>query len=125
MVSKRLLLWASATLFVGIGGFVVGDFVGLIGANEASLKITNQSNVEITQISVVLYEKPCQIERLNPTESTVCSFRIESDAHYRISWKEADADSYQEAAGYVTHGLDFSHELRFSGTGVVSFGYLE
>ena len=125
MVSKRLLLRFFAMLFVGIGGIVVVDPLGLFGANEASLKITNHSNVEITQISVVLYEKPCQIERLNPTESAVCSFRIESDAHYRISWMEAKADSYQEAAGYVTHGLDFSHELRFLGAGEISFGYVE
>jgi hypothetical protein len=125
MANKRLLPWGSAILLAGIGGYIVVAQLGLTGANEASLKVSNQSSAEITQISVVLYEKPCQIERLGPAESALCTFRIESDAHYRISWMEANASSYQEAAGYVTQGFDFRHALRFLGAGIISFSELQ
>ena len=121
MGKRKLFLWGPAIIFLGILGVSFFGQLGWFGYNEASLKITNLTPIDLTEIKVVLYEKPCEVKRLNSGENAVCSFLIKADSHYKISWRESITDIYTEEAGYVTHGFDFRHELQFMGNGKVNF----
>jgi hypothetical protein len=122
---NTLLRWGPTIIFVGILCMVFFDRIGLFGNNRAQLKITNLATIDLAEIQVQLHEKQCQIEHLNPGESSLCSFTITADAHHVISWKETDSIIYREAAGYVTPGFDVSNELKFLGNGKVNFEVID
>ena len=122
---NKLLRWGPAIIFVGIICLVLFDQLGLFGDNRAQLKITNLAAIDLAEIQVQLHEEQCRIEHMNPGQSSLCSFAITADAHYAVSWKEADSIIYQEAVGYVTPGFDFSHELKFLGNGKVNFEVID
>jgi hypothetical protein len=122
---RKILLWSPAILFFGIIATTLMAKLGWLGPNSAHLKMTNRSATEISNISVSLYTTACRIEHLATTQSAVCKLAIGSDSHYSISWTESNASSYQERAGYVTHGLDFNHQLNFLGEGKIDFSVRE
>jgi len=121
MGKNKIVRWGPAILFFGILLAVFLDQFGLFGKNTVSLTVTNHTPTDISEIVVVLYKDPCVIQRLTPGKSSVCSFEIEADSHYKISWKESDVNSHMEEVGYVTHGFNFKHELEFLGEGKVNF----
>jgi hypothetical protein len=118
---RKFLLWSPVLPFIGIIAAVSMGELGWLGHNSASLQLTNQSGTEISNISVSLYQTACTIERLEAAQSTVCELVIEADAHYTITWTEPGTGSFEERAGYVTDGFDFSHELTFLGEGKIDF----
>ena len=121
MGKRKILLWGIVIIFLGILGVTSLGQYGLLGYSEASLKISNLASIELTEIRVILYEKPCEIKRLKSGGKSVCTFKIEADSHYKISWKELSTDIYEEEVGYVTNGFEFKHELQFLGNGKVDF----
>jgi hypothetical protein len=121
MSIKNLFLWSPVIIFLGISGVALFGPYGLFGYNEARLKMINLAAADLTEIKVVLYKEPCEVKRLVSGDSSVCSFQIKADSHYRITWKELNTGIYREEVGYVTHGFDFKHELQFLGNGKVNF----
>lgn len=125
MSMRKLLLWSPPILVLGIVAGVLLVNLGGFGSSSASLKLTNRSATEISDISVSLYTRACTIERLQPAQSAVCNLAIESDAYYSITWTESQHADFEERAGYVTNGFDFSHELTFLGDGKIEFSLRE
>jgi hypothetical protein len=122
---RKFLTWAPAILFLGIIGVVLLSEYGLLGNNTASLKITNRTATDITDIRISIYDQPCEFKRLPTGESNLCELPIESDGHYTITWSESNSADYREQAGYVTHGFDFNHEIVFLGAGAIDFKVVE
>ena len=125
MGKKKIFLWVPAVIFLGI---VLVAYLGqynFFGKNTATLSIKNLTPSDVLEIRVILYEDPCIIRNLKPGESENCTFQIESDSHYKISWIESSEDIYMEEAGYVTHGFNFEHELDFLGNGSIKFNIKE
>jgi len=118
---RKYLLWSPVLPFIGIIVALSMGELGWFGHNSASLQLSNRSGTEIRNISVSLYATACTIERLEAAQSAVCKLAIGADAHYTITWTEAGNGSFEERAGYVTDGFDFSHELTFLGDGKIDF----
>ena len=118
--TKKLISWAPTIIFftalAGISAWQAGAF----GDFTATLKITNLTSTDISEIVVTLYEKPCLIHSLSSKESSVCIFPINTDSHYKISWQVSDADIFSEDIGYVTNGFDSKHELTFLSDGKIN-----
>ncbi len=121
MGKRKVILWAPAIIFLGIVLVAYLSQYNFFGGNTATLSIKNLMPSDVLEIRVILYEEPCVIKNLKAGESTHCTCQVESDSHYKISWKESSQDIYKEEAGYVTHGFDFEHELEFLGNGIVKF----
>jgi hypothetical protein len=118
---RKFLLWSPVLPFIGIiAALAVGE-LGWPGHSSASLQLTNRSGTEISNISVSLYQAACTIERLQAAHSAVCELAIKAEAHYTITWTEAGNGSFEERAGYVADGFDYSHELTFLGDGKIDF----
>ena len=120
---RKLLLWSPLLLFAGIVAATLLGGSGWFSSHSATLQISNRSSATISDISVSLDQASCQIERLQPAASGQCEFRVEADAHYRLSWVEQDARRYQEHAGYVTPGFNFKHAVEFLGDGNIAFKF--
>lgn len=122
---RRLLVWSPLILFTAIVTILLLKGPGGLANHSASLRITNNSGVEITAIVTSLDDSVCAIERLAPGESGQCRFRVDADSHYEIAWTEAQATAFSERAGYVTSGFDLRHQLEFLGGGRIDFKFEE
>ena len=93
----------------------------LFGTQKAILTLSNHSNNPVLELSVKLYDEACEVERLAVGKSVVCSYSIQGDSHYQLSWQETGPARFSENFGYVTAGFDFHHRIIFLGAGEVAF----
>lgn len=121
MTMRKLLMWSPLILFLGIMTTLLLVNLGWLGHDSASLRISNRSAAEMSEITVAIHDTPCLIERLEPGASASCNLAIESDSHFSISWIESGTRTYTEQAGYVTPGFDYVYHLDFLGEGKIGF----
>ena len=121
MTMRKLLLWSPPLFFLVILATLLLVKFGWPGHDSASLKISNRSAAEMSEIRVTIHDTPCLIKRLAPGASASCKLAIESDSHFSISWIESGTRTYTEQAGYVTPGFDYVYQLDFLGEGKIGF----
>ena len=120
-VRKNALSTIIGATFLVLVVLYVTMRLNLMGAQTAILTLSNHSNNPIVELSVKLYDEPCVVERLAVGKSVACSFSIEQDSHYQLSWQETGSSRFSENFGYVTAGYDFRHRIIFLGAGEVAF----
>lgn len=86
-------------------------FLTSCGANKGSFILENGSKEPIVRALVVICDQTIELNDVQPNKSAAGSYEVTSDSHYTIQVELQSGKRLRKETGYVTHGMDFHHEI--------------
>lgn len=79
--------------------------------NEGDFSLVNRAKEPITHASVAICGQMIELKDIQPGKSAAGSYEVKSDSHYTIQVEFQSGKKLKKEIGYVTHGMDFQHEI--------------
>ncbi|GAC1469139.1 MAG: hypothetical protein PVSMB1_17720 [Gemmatimonadaceae bacterium] len=79
--------------------------------NKGNFSLVNKAKEPITRASVAICGQTIELKDVQPNKSGAGSYEVTSDSHYTIQVEFQSGTKLKKETGYVTHGMDFQHEI--------------
>ncbi len=87
--------------------------------DEGTFVLMNRSSETISNLSLSISGKTFAFKNVRPGDSVSGEYLIKSDDHYVIAIEFASGKKMKKEDGYVTHGMDFQHEITVTESDVI------
>jgi hypothetical protein len=93
------------SLFLSLG------VLGACGSRTARVVIVNKAREPIARLLVTVCQQTIEARDVQPGQQASGTFLVNCEGDYNVTVEFASGKQLQTTTGYVTSGLDISHEL--------------
>ena len=96
---------------LGVAATIAVLFLIACTNSKGSFSLVNKTKEPIARASVTICGQTIELKDIQPNASTVGSYEVKFDSHYTIQVEFQSGKTLQKETGYVTNGVDFTHEI--------------
>ncbi len=85
--------------------------VKLMPSKKSEVIVANNSNEVVRRVSVDLCGERKVLTNLQINKQEVFELKVQHDCHFVIEVEFVNNSTFSEKVGYVTHGLNYRHEI--------------
>lgn len=83
-------------------------------SNRGAFLLVNKATEPIAVATIKINEQTIELRNIQPNMSAAGSYKVRTDGHYKIQVTFESGRTLNKELGYVTHGMDFQHEITVS-----------